>query len=289
MRVFYHKGRNNSKKKNEGMSRALRKLLFLAVVALFIASVVLADVVPEDDEDVMDTADDEDVYADTRSPSVCRAYFLNATSQSFPTFPAGSKANAVVAFQNNDEASQVVFLIAGLLQPVQQFQTTIQNFSVVRQARQVKKAETVSMQYTFTPDARLEPGEYNMVLGLYVQDSASNQTYFVTAFNSSVVIADPLGTDPRTVLTYFTLLAIFGGVAYVAADKMGIVKMVKAASHAKSSASGNSGKTVEVGTSGAAYDPAYINAEHQRYRDQIVREKSASPHSRKNSSSKKKN
>lgn len=276
------------------MSRALRKLLFLAVVAVLLASLVLAEVVPEDD-DVMGGAGDEgdDMYAAAdnaaRSPSTCRAFFLNATSQSFPSFPAGSKANAVVAFQNNDEAAQVIFLVAGLLQPPQQFQTTLQNFSVVRQARQVKNAETVSMHYTFTPDARLEPGEYNMVLGLYVQDTASNQTYFVTAFNSSVMIEDPLGTDPRTILTYFTLLAIFGGVAYVAAEKMGIVKMIKAASHAKSSSSSSANSTVEMGTSGAAYDPAYVNAEHQRYRDQIVREKSASPHPRNASSPKKKN
>jgi translocon-associated protein subunit alpha len=274
------------------MHRSLRKLLFLGVVALLIASVVLADVIPEEDGAAGDEG--EDMYAageaPVRTPSVSRAYFLNASSQSFPSFPAGSKANVVVAFQNNEEASQVVFLIAGLLQPPQQFQTTLQNFSVVRQARRVKTAETVSMLYTFTPDARLEPGEYNMVLGLYVQDASSNQTYFITAFNSSVMIADPLGTDPRTILTYFTLLAIFGGVAYVIADKTGIVKMIKAASHAKSSSSGSNGsKTVEVGTSGTAYDPAYVNAEHQRYRDQIMREKSSSPHSHRASSSKKKN
>lgn len=277
------------------MSRALRKLLFLGVVALLIASVVLAEVVPEDDDMGYAAGDEgDDMYAANedvaRSPSVSRAYFLNATSQSFPTFPAGSKANAVLAFQNNDAAEQTIFLVAGLLQPPQQYQTTLQNFSVVRQARQVKKAETVSMHFSFTPDARLEPGEYNMVLGLYVQDAASNQTYFITAFNSSVMIEDPLGTDPRTILTYLTLLAIFGGVAYVAAEKMGIVKMIKAASHTKSSAaSTGSSRNVEVGTSGAAYDPAYINPEHQRYRDQIVREKSASPHSRKASSHKKKN
>ncbi|KPI85734.1 hypothetical protein ABL78_5221 [Leptomonas seymouri] len=275
------------------MAGALRKLLLLGVVALFIASVALADVVPDDDDatDFYGEGGDDMYAADEaamRSPSLSRAYFLNASSQSFPSFPAGSKANTVLAFQNNNEASQVVFLITGLLQPPQEYHTTIQNFSAVRQAREVKKTETVSIHYTFTPDARLEPGEYNLILGLYIHDTASNQTYFTTAFNSSVMIADPLGTDPRTVLTYFTLLAIFCGVAYVAADKLGIVKMIKTISHAKSSSS-NSSKTVEVGTSGAAYDPAYINPEHQRYREQIMRENSSSPHGRKASSPKKKN
>lgn len=281
------------------MSRALRKLLFLAVVALLIASVALAEVVPDDEDDAMaggagDDADDMNNGAEGRVPYVSRVYFLNATSQSFPSFPAGSKANAVVAFQNNDNAaSQMIFLVAGLLQPPQTYSTTIQNFSVVRQVREVKQSETVSMHYTFTPDARLEPGEYNMVIGLYLQDSATNQTYFMAAFNSSVMIEDPLGTDPRTVLTYFTLLAIFGGVAYVVADKLGLVKVIKAAMNAKSGRAGSSGsssgissaKAVEVGTSGAAYDPAYINAEHQRYREEVLRQKSASPHQRKASAS----
>ncbi|KPA85615.1 putative mitochondrial hypothetical protein [Leptomonas pyrrhocoris] len=275
------------------MSRALRKLLLIGVIAVLIASVVLAEVVPEVD-DGMDFGGEEgeDMNAagdgGMSSPSVSRAYFLNASSQLFPSFPAGSKAHAVLAFQNNGEATQVVFLVAGLLQPPQDYHTTLQNFSVVRQAREVKKSETVSLHYTFMPDARLEPGEYNMVLGLYMQDAASNQTYFITAFNSSVMVAEPLGTDPRTILTYFTLLAIFAGVAYVAADRIGLVKMIKSARHTKSSASGGS-KTVEVGTSGAAYDPAYITPEHQRYRDEIMREKSASPHSRKTPSPKKKN
>ncbi|KAK7196514.1 Translocon-associated protein (TRAP), alpha subunit [Novymonas esmeraldas] len=301
------------------MSRGLRKWLFLAAVALLIASVALADVVPSDDADdgitggataaaaaaAAEEVEVEDLYAGAdadagRVPYVSRVFFVNASSQSFPSFPAGSKANAVVAFQNNDNAaSQVVFLVAGMLQPPQQYHMTLQNFSAVRQAREVKKDETVSMQYTFTPDARLEPGEYNMVIILYLQDSATNQTYFVTAFNSTIMLEDPLGTDPRTVLTYFTLLAIFGGVAYVAADKLGLVKVVKALLRSKNGSgsgaaagrSGSSAKNIELGTSGASYDPAYINAEHQRYRDEVLRQKSASPHPRQKSASpnKKKN
>ncbi|CBZ26992.1 conserved hypothetical protein [Leishmania mexicana MHOM/GT/2001/U1103] len=280
------------------MSGALRKLLVLAFAALLLASIVVADAVPVEDTDAiyLNGEEADDMYADSeagtgRAPYVSRALFLNASSQSFPSFSVGSKVKVMIAFQNNDkEASQVVFLVVGLLQPPQQYHTTIQNFSVVRQARKVRKSETVSMQYTFTPDVRLESGEYNMVLGLYVQDSATNRTYFITAFNSTVRLEDPLGTDPRTVLTYFTLLAIFGGIAYVVANKLGVVKLIKAMMHSKGSSygSGSGAKHVEVGTGGPGYDPAYINADHQRYRDEVLHRKSSTPHSRRASASPKK-
>lgn len=280
------------------MLGALRKLFVLALVALLIASIVVAEVVPAEDSDAIyfsgEEADDMNAESEAgagRAPYVSRVLFLNASSQSFPSFHVGSKANVVIAFQNNGhEASQVVFLVVGLLQPPRQYHTTIQNFSVVRQAREVKKSETVSIQYTFTPDVHLESGEFNMVLGLYVQDSATNQTYFITAFNSTVMLEDPLGTDPRTVLTYFTLLAIFGGIAYVVCEKLGVVKMIKAMTHSKgnSNGSGSGAKHMEMGTGRTGYDPAYINADHQRYRDEVLHKKSPTPHSRRASASPKK-
>ncbi|AYU78717.1 conserved hypothetical protein [Leishmania infantum JPCM5] len=280
------------------MSGALRKLFVLAFVALLIASIVVAEVVPAEDSNAIYVSGEEadDMYAESeagadRAPYVSRVLFLNASSQSFPSFHAGSKANVVIAFQNNgNEASQVVFLVVGLLQPPQQYHTTIQNFSVVRQAREVKKSETVSIQYTFTPDVHLESGEFNMVLGLYVQDSATNQTYFITAFNSTVMLEDPLGTDPRTVLTYFTLLAICGGIAYVVGDKLGVVKMIKAMKHSKgnSNGSGSGAKHLEMGTGSTGYDPAYINADHQRYRDEVLHKKLSTSRSRRASASPKK-
>ncbi|KAG5479182.1 hypothetical protein LSCM4_01771 [Leishmania orientalis] len=280
------------------MLRALHKLLLLAFVALLIASVVLAELVPEDEENVAGFSGDEvdEMYVESDAASnsaryVSRVLFLNVTSQSFPSFHAGSKANTVIAFQNNgNEAPQVVFLVVGLLQPPHQYHTVIQNFSVVRQARNVAKLETVSMHYTFTLDPRLEPGEYNMVLGLYVQDSATNQTYFMTAFNSTIMLQEPLGTDPRTVLTYFTLLAIFGCIAYVVGNKLGLVKLIKTMMRSKvsSTRNGTGARHVEMGTGGSSYDPAYINAEHQRYRDELLRQKSSTPHSRHASASPKK-
>ncbi|KAG5504909.1 hypothetical protein JKF63_04355 [Porcisia hertigi] len=281
------------------MSRAPRKVLFLALVALLAATVVLATVAPHTDDDHTAALDnDADVMyraADggKRPVShVSRVLFLNTSSQSFPFLPAGSKAKAVIAFRNSDEeVSQVVFLLAGFLQPPGQYHAIIQNFSVVRQARVVQKSETVSMHYTFTPDAHLEPGEYNMVLGLYAQDSSTNKTYFMTAFNSTVMVGEPLGTDPRTILTYFTLLVIFGGIAYVAADKVGLVKKmttVCSKSESSSSTSGSGSNYVEMGTGNTGYDPAYVNAEHQRYRDEVLRRSSASSSTRYSSASPKK-
>ncbi|KAG5479029.1 hypothetical protein LSCM1_02872 [Leishmania martiniquensis] len=280
------------------MFRALPKSLLLAIVALLLTNVVLARAAPEEEDGVARFSSDEadELYAapDTAAGGpqyVSRVLFLNVSSQSFPSFPAGSKAHVVVAFQNSDnDDPQVVFLVIGLLQPPQQYHTVIQNFSAVRQARKVRRSETVSMHYTFTADPRLEPGEYNLVLGLYVQNSATNQTYFVTAFNSTIILEEPLGTDPRMVLTYLTLLAIFACIAYVAANKLGLVKMIKTMMHSKAGSSwnGTGAKHVEMGTGGTSYDPAYINAEHQRYRDEVLRQKSSAPHSRHASASPKK-
>ncbi|XQJ26896.1 Translocon-associated protein (TRAP), alpha subunit, putative [Leishmania guyanensis] len=272
------------------LSCAPRKVFLLTFVALLIASVALAEEndvneFTSDEADAMYTASDAGAGS---AAYVSRVLFLNASSQSFPSFPAGSKVNVAVAFQNNDnEASQVVFLMNGLLQPPHQYHIVLQNFSVVRQAREVKKSETVSMHYTFRPEPHLEPGEYNLVIGLYVQNSATNQTYFITSFNSSIMVEDPLGTDPRTVLTYFTLLSIFGGIAYIVGSKMGIVKMIKAMTHSKSS-TGSGAHHMEMGTGSTGYDPAYINAEHQRYRDEVLRKKSTDAHSRRASGSPKK-
>ncbi|GET88495.1 hypothetical protein, conserved [Leishmania tarentolae] len=280
------------------MPGTLRKFLLLALVALVTASIVVAELAPSEGSDAIDLGGEEadNIYAESeagagRAPHVSRALFPNASSQSFPSFPVGSKANAVIAFQNNDkEAAQVVFLVVGFLQPAYQYQTIIQNFSAIRQARVVNNSETVTMQYTFTPDVHLERGEYNMALGLYVQDSVTNSTYFVSSFNSTVMLEDPLGTDPRTVLTYFTLLAIFGGIAYVVVDRLGVVKMIKSMMHStgNSYGNGNAATHMEMGTGSSGYDPAYINADHQRYRDELLRKKSSTPHSRRASASPKK-
>ncbi|ESL08057.1 hypothetical protein TRSC58_04248 [Trypanosoma rangeli SC58] len=194
-----------------------------------------------------------------------------------PTLPAGSKANALVAYRNSQREHQhTVVLIAGYLTSVKVYSQVIQNFSVVRHARIVQPGDTTSFQYSFTPDPLLEPTDYNLILGLYFHDNVTNNTYFVTAFNDTVSVDESLETDPRTILTYLTLFCLFGGAAYFLALKLGFVAFLKA-----KRAGGSSGRRVEVGTKGEGYDPDYISSEHYKYKEALLQRNSSSSPSKK--------
>lgn len=272
------------------MTKLVRVLLLLAVLGLLVSNVARAqDVVPDEAEEAVADVDDVDVVPEMedvmpRPISVCRAIFPNCSSPVFPTLPAGSKAESVLVYQNNDEGnSHTVVLVIGYIQPLNNYAMVIQNFSVVRQARAVAPGETTSFRYSFTPSPMLEPGDYNLVLGLYFQNGESNSTYFITGFNGTVTIDESLGTDPRTVLTYFTLLGIFAAAAYFTANHFGLIAKYKAMQAKKAGAAQRS--FVEVGTSGEGYDADYVSEEHKRYREEVLRKGSSSPSGRRQASS----
>lgn len=278
------------------MTSLLRTLLLLGLLALLIVSHVRAQ-----DDGATEAAEEEeteyvpaDAYEDAadqyRPPFITRAIFPNSTSSILvPKLPAGAPSTALIAFQNNAiGAAHQLVLVAGYLQPLNSFQTVLQNFSVVRQARTVQPSETVTVQYTFTPDASFEPGEYSLVIGVYFADVATNETSFAVAYNGTVYVDEALGTDPRTILTYITLMAIFGAIAFYVADRFHIIKMIEASRHGGKK-SGNKSQNVEMGTGGQGYDPDYVSKEHLRYRDDVMRKSSASPKRQASASPKKKN
>lgn len=260
-----------------------QQIALLALISLLMMGVIYAHADPSVDGDDNDS-DDGMRYNDgvLEAPrSVCRVMFPNASTTTHTSFPAGSKATAVIAYKNNIFShAHTVILIVAYLQPKNKFNTVLQNFSVVRQARVVQPQETVTFLYTFTPDVHFELGDYNLVVGLHYQDDATNLTYFYPAFNGTVTIKESLNTDPRTVLTYMTLLSICFFASYIAASKFGILKMIeKALTSRKKKARPHT--QVEVGTSGQGYDPDYVNHEHYRFRDELLRKSSASPKKRK--------
>eukprot|EP00796_Vickermania_ingenoplastis_P010236 gene10236-7175_t len=186
----------------------------VAFMLLAFLSVQCATAQDSDDEWPQDSFD----ASSGDIPSVCRA--------SVPSvLYAGNTAENVIVCRNSGEevGSQTAFLVAGFLQPAHTYQTVLQNFSVVRQARVIEKGESVSFRYNVLPSSYLDPGDYNLVLGVYFQGGAHNQTFLSVAFNATVLV-EASSTDPRTIMTYVTLVAILCGVIYGVAVKLGAFK-----------------------------------------------------------------
>lgn len=253
---------------------SIRQLLLALVALSFVAFVVRAN----DDTDAIDveTNDIEDgsEQAEDRDPNAisgvfARAFFDNQDVLSVPRFPAGEKIYTNVGFSNDiKNPTYDVFYIGAFITRLGDHFNHLQNFSGIRHERPVARGETANFRYAFTPDALLEPLEYNLVVRLYFRNDG-NQTFAVTAYNSTIVIEDPLGTDPKTIMTFLTIGAIFAAVAYIVNSrrKKAYVPRGRAA--------------VVSGTNSNVYDPEYVSKEHLQYRDAVLRRSSASPNKRK--------
>lgn len=254
----------------------LPKVLLLALLSAVLFSVACADVVPDTDDaevEVDDLSDDTPMeeFTTSRVPYFCRAIFPNCSSPLFIHLPAGSKADSLIAYHNNGEShNHTVILVIAYIQPHHNYLQVIQNFSAVRQARVVAPGQTSNFQYTFTPDANLEPGDYNLVMGMYYVDAEDNQTKFAVAYNATVNVEESLDTDPRTILTYLTLVAMFSGAAYILADRFGLIKMIQNKRKSNKKAAAKVENWVEVGTQGNGYDLSYISEEHRRIREAVM-------------------
>lgn len=236
-----------------------------------------------DDNDVTEDEDDEELAGDGGRfrRAYARAIFPKCTDVLSPTTHAGSALDAVIAYRNaHPGRKHTIVLVTGHLTPVGTHNYVLQNFSVVRHVRHVHSAETVTIQYSFTPDESLEPDDYNLVLGVYFHDNITNTTHFAAAFNGTVTVDESLRTDPRTFFTYITLLAIIFGAGYFAASKTGLLFALKSARKGSGAASW---QRTEVGTDGEAYDPDYINNEHQKYKDCVMRRLTPTTSARKTS------
>ncbi|KAF5219023.1 hypothetical protein C3747_22g375 [Trypanosoma cruzi] len=270
------------------LSAAIFPLLFvLLALCLIAAPAVRAEDMGEGGAfttggDADDDDDDDEGLGDAARKypwASARVIFPDKPMNLLHALPAGSEKNALIAYRNNQLGHQhTVVLIAGYLTPLNLYGQVIQNFSVVRHARIVQPTDTTSFQYTFTPDAMLEPNDYTLILGLYYQDNVTNHTYFATAFNNTVTVDESLETDPKMILLYFNLLLLFGGVAYFAALKLGLVALLR-----EKRGGDSSRRRVEVGTNGEGYDPDYVSKEHYRYKEALLqRHSSSSPTKKRN-------
>lgn len=114
---------------------------------------------------------DEDGNLINKVKATVHTIFPNASSPIYPTFPAGTTAHALIAYQNNEDGvNHTIALALGFLQPSHNLDVIIQNFSVVRHGRIIYPHETANIRYSFTPDEYFEPGEYNLVIGVFVNN-----------------------------------------------------------------------------------------------------------------------
>ncbi|CBH12282.1 hypothetical protein, conserved [Trypanosoma brucei gambiense DAL972] len=262
--------------------RSLMLLLLFAAATSSLLAAVPASATEADGAAKTAESDDAEREGETEEeklflPTV-QAIFPKVRGGSTPTFHAGSRVDALIAFRNNDQRqNSTVLLVSASVAPAHTPNQILQNFSAIRHARIVQYRESASFHYTFTPHALLEPNDYHLIVGVYYKNGETEQPQFVAAFNETVAIEASLDTDPSTILTYLTLLAITCAVVYVLASKYGILSLLRGKNESSSER-----RRVEVGTKGDGYDPDYVSEEHLRYKEAVLmRRSSQSPKKKK--------
>lgn len=257
---------------------SLRQLLLALIALSLVASFVVADDAANDDsaydsgdasaEDASGSVEDDEASRDPNAiyGVYARAIFDGQDFLSAPRFPAGEKVEATIGFSNDvKNPTYDVFFVSAHITRLGDHMNHFQNFSGVRHERAVAKGETATFRYAFTPDAMIEPMEYNLVVRLFFRND-NNQTFAAVAYNTTIVIEEPLGTDPKTIMTFLTIGGIFAAVGYVVnARRKKTTKKPRAANTPAVS-----------GTSGSAFDPEYISKEHLNYREALMNRKASS-------------
>jgi len=164
-----------------------------------------------------------------------------------------------------------VALVAGNLGTLDH-QRAIQNFSAQVYDRKLEAGQTATIKYTVTPDALLEPSEYSFTVVAYLRTD-DNVTHAVTAYNSTMLVQDPLGFDFKGTATFAVLIA---AVAYAVWHFVLNKPSAPAASPAKVAAAA---VAAEAGTQKkGAYDPDFVDPSHLAYiKAKNGRGRSASP------------
>jgi translocon-associated protein subunit alpha len=247
---------------------SIRQLLLALIALSLVASFARAqdenaEASPEEEEPSME---EEERDSNAIYGVFARAFFDGQDFLSVPRFPAGEKAFATIGFSNDiKNPTYDVFFVSGHITRLGDHLNHFQNFSGIRHERAVARGETATFRYAFTPDAMLEPMEYNLVVRLFFRND-NNQTFGAVAFNSTIIVEEPLGTDPKTVMTFLTIGAIFAAVAYVVNSRR---KKTYKPRVSKS-------EPAVSGTSNAAFDPEYVSKEHLSYREALLTRKASS-------------
>lgn len=256
---------------------SIRQLLLALIALSLVASFARAQEETADEVPLGEDGEDASIEEEERDPNAIygvfgRAIFDGQDLMGVPRFPAGEKVYSTIGFSNDvKNPTYDVFFVSAHITRLGDHLNHFQNFSGIRHDRAVARGETATFRYTFTPHEALEPMEYNLVVRLFFRND-NNQTFAAVAYNSTIIVEEPLGTDPKTIMTFLTIGAIFAAVAYVVNARRPKVSKPRA----------TKAEPEVSGTSTAAFDPEYIGKEHLKFREALLNRKaSASPAKRK--------
>lgn len=249
----------------------IRQLLLALIALSLVASFARAQ---DESVETEDIAVDEDIAGadeEERDPNAIsgvfgRAFFDGQDLLAVPRFPAGEKAFATIGFSNDlKNPTYEVFFVTAHITRLGDHLNHYQNFSGVRHNRAVARGETATFRYSFIPHATVEPMEYNLVVRLYFRND-NNQTFAAVAYNSTIIVDEPLGTDPKSIGLVLTFAAMIGGAVffYNSRAKKTYKPRVKKS------------EPEVTGTSKSSFDPEYVSKEHMKFREALLTRKSSS-------------
>eukprot|EP00744_Colponema_vietnamica_P004060 GILI01006118.1.p1 GENE.GILI01006118.1~~GILI01006118.1.p1 ORF type:complete len:275 (-),score=112.47 GILI01006118.1:240-1064(-) len=248
-----------------------RLLVLLALLACLMAATFARaddsndfdDAAPADDEEAEDDYVPEAKDSSTQFVD-SRIVFAGQENSAHLKFPAGENVSTYVSFKNKvGGAPSEVFIVAAHINQIGNSEAYVQNFTGVRSPRSVKGGETVTVKFDFRPDQLLEPQDYNLVVRVFFLDE-TNTTSVSVAYNNTITITDPVGTDPKTVLTYLIITALIGGAVYYFSSNNILAALNKKSATKKVESS--------VITDDKTYNKSYVSDEHHKFREQIIKD-----------------
>ena len=223
-----------------------------------------------DNEPINDDEDEEEEDTGAMKGIDARVMFVNHPLGGALTFPAGEKVETFVSLQNKPgNPAYDIFIVAAHINRIGDPNAFVQNYSAVRSIRNVPEGTTATVKYDFVPDAMLEPMDYNLVVRLFFIND-ENTTFAAIAYNQTISISDPLGTDPKTVMTFVIIFGLMGAAVYYFATKPSTTVRPKRAPEAKKS---DLSSVSGTGKGSATYDKAAIPKEHLKYMEALEKRK----------------
>lgn len=220
-----------------------------------------------DNEPIQDDEDEEEDNGAMKGIDA-RVMFVGHPLGGALTFPAGEKVETYVSLQNKPgNPAYDIFIVAAHINRIGDPNAFVQNYSAVRSIRNVPEGTTATVKYDFVPDSLLEPMDYNLVVRLFFLND-ENTTFAAIAYNQTITISDPLGTDPKTVMTFVIIFSLMGAAVYYFANKQSTSRPKTRRPEPKKA---DLSTVTGTGKKSATYDEAYIPKEHIKYKEAVAK------------------
>ncbi|RAL04763.1 putative translocon-associated protein, alpha subunit [Aspergillus ibericus CBS 121593] len=126
----------------------------------------------------------------------------------------GYPTEALVTFNNEEDAPVTVAFIGGTLSAVEEDKSQIvRNLTTHRYSIEIPAGQQESVSYSFATE--MHPQDLLLTLASVISDSQGN-VFTLYAYNGTVSVVEPETSifDPQILFLYFFLLACFSGVVY---------------------------------------------------------------------------